>query len=220
MAIHHQKSTNFLGLAHQDYLAARLLLREGLLSSGVVLAATAVEKHLKAILALKKFHPKKQHLDGAVLNLVESYYPDLHSELDMDFIKYLKRAFKLRYATAESPGFGIVINQYRSLVALDTMLAAIDRGFNITKNGKTTDTPLRASVKNNDERVLVDNIIFGNTSIDQLLLRSNKVHEMKVSNNLQTLFVQYETDGVQIEGSFCKKTDVSFKKKQWQLTRG
>ncbi|MBS98356.1 MAG: hypothetical protein CMI01_06730 [Oceanospirillaceae bacterium] len=220
MAIHHQKSTNFLGLAHQDYLAARLLIRQGYLSSGVVLAATAVEKHLKAILSLKNLHPKKQHLDGAVLNLIRINYPDLHDNLDLDFIKFLKRSFKLRYATAESPGFGIVINQYRVLMALDSTIATIDEGFSIKKNGQEIDTPLRGAIANDDRRVTDDNIAVDSKIFRDLVSRSNKIHEMKVGKDLQTLVVEYETDGVQIEGSLCKKTDIGFGKNQWQLTKG
>ncbi len=41
----YQKSTDFLDLAHDDYIAARLLLRSGLLPQGVAVAATAVEKY-------------------------------------------------------------------------------------------------------------------------------------------------------------------------------
>lgn len=220
MAIHHQQSSNFLGLAHQDYLASRLLLRQGYLSSGVVLAATAVEKHLKAILSLKNLHPKKQHLDGAVLNLIHTHYPELYNDLDLDFIKFLKRSFKLRYATADSPGFGIVINQYRSLMALDTTISTIDQGFSITKNGQEIDTPLRHAVANDDERVTIDNVAINRMLIEKIALKNNKVHEMKVSKDLRTLVVEYETDGVQVEGSFCKKTDIGYDKKQWQLTKG
>jgi len=53
-----QRTANFLGLALDDYRAARLLLRKGLLAQGVALASTAVEKELKAVLALKGFSPR------------------------------------------------------------------------------------------------------------------------------------------------------------------
>ena len=61
------KIVNYLSLALDDYRAARLLLREGLLAQGVALASTAVEKELKAVLAVKQFYTKrhleiKQHL--------------------------------------------------------------------------------------------------------------------------------------------------------------
>ncbi|QQS54341.1 MAG: HEPN domain-containing protein [Candidatus Competibacteraceae bacterium] len=81
---YHHKSTDFLDLAQDDYVAARLLLRSGFLPQGVVVAATAVEKYLKAALAVKKYYSKK-HLDSGLIQIVEKLFPDLSSALNTDF---------------------------------------------------------------------------------------------------------------------------------------
>jgi HEPN domain-containing protein len=214
-----RQSANFLDLALDDYRASRLLLRSGMLSQGVVLAATAVEKHLKAVLALKKLFTKK-HLDSGLFQAIQSLHPELHAMLDPDFMKFLKRGFQLRYASAESDGYSIVINQHRTLIALDNTIDFIDKGFLVKKGDVEIDTPLRRAVLNNDRAILDDNVAQGGITFSDLAARRNKVFELRVDHKLATIQAQYETEGVNIVGDFCKKPDISAAKSQWKLTLG
>jgi HEPN domain-containing protein len=214
-----QKTVNFLGLAFEDYIAARLLLRNGLLSQGVAVASTAVEKQLKALLA---FHGvfTKRHLDPSLLAKVKKVEPELGTSLNTDFIKYLGKGFTLRYASIDSGEFGIVINQYRTLIELDATILTIDGGFKLHRNRELQETPLTKAINEKNPMVLEQNVPLGTTSIDTLFESPNKMHEIKIAKNLQTLSVQYDTEGLNIVGDFCKKTDIGFGKQQWQLALG
>src|SRR5437016_470317 len=120
-----QLSRNFLSLALDDYLAARLLLRTGLLPQGTALAATSVEKHLKAVLALDNMFTKKHLGCSGLLMLVRKGHVELANALNRDFMKFLDRAFRLRYASVDGPGFNLVISQHRTLVELDRTMVEI-----------------------------------------------------------------------------------------------
>jgi hypothetical protein len=89
-----QVTPNFLALALNDYLAARLLLRSGLLPQGTALAATSVEKHLKAVLALDNIFTKKHLGCSGLLTLREKNHSDLAATLNRDFMRFLDRAFR------------------------------------------------------------------------------------------------------------------------------
>lgn len=216
---YHHKSTDFLDLAQDDYVAARLLLRSGFLPQGVVVAATAVEKYLKAALAVKKYYSKK-HLDSGLIQIVEKLFPDLSSALNTDFLKYLKRGFMLRYAIVDSDGFSIIINQYRTLIALDETVANIDKGFLVKHGVNEIDTPLRRAMKAKEPTVFIDNVPLGGIGFSELAQRPNMMYELKVDHKLASIKVTYQTEALNIIGDFCKKPDLSARKTILKLSLG
>lgn len=214
-----QLSRNFLHLALDDYLAGRLLLRAGLLPQGTALAATAVEKHLKAVLALRDVFTKK-HLGSGLLALIRKQDPALAAALNEDFIKFLDRAFKLRYASIDGVGFNMVLNQHRTLIELDRTMVEIDSGFTATGVDTSVATPLREEIKLRNPRLLDDNVSLGGTTLEALAGRKNKMYEVRVGAKLATLTASYDTDGLKVIGNFCKSTDIDYGKKSWQLALG
>ncbi len=215
----HHKSIDYLDLAQDDYIAARLLLRTGLLPQGVAVAATAVEKYLKAALALRNYYSKK-HLDSGLIQAIGKLFPDLSNVLNQDFLKYLKHGFMLRYATADSDGFSIVINQHRTLIALDEEILKIDSGFLLKQGGSNIDTPLRRAIKAKESAVLEDNVSLGGITLVELSQRPNKMYELKVDHKLTSIKATYQTEGLNIIGKFCKKPDLSAKKTSMKLSLG
>jgi len=212
-------TTNFLSLAVDDYRAARLLLRQGLLPQGVALASTAVEKQIKAILSLKGSYTKK-HLDSGLRAMAINHYPDLDAQLDKDFIKFLGKGFDLRYASVDGPGYTIVINQYRTLVELDRTMLAIDGRIKVRFDGMPSPTPMRRALQASDSLLLEDNVAAGSATLEGLARKNNKMFELRVGRKLQTLIATYETEGLNVNGRFCKRTDMDFDKSEFQLARG
>lgn len=211
---------NYLVLAQSDYVTGRHLLRAGFLEHGAMLAATAAEKYLKAVIGIHGLD-NTDHLSGTLYKLVGRCQPELFSAVDKDFLKFLEKAFKLRYASASAPGFAIVINQYRTLFAIDKFVADVDRGFSVTSsNGVSEVTPYRASLKKADPLVVEDNIAVDPTLFMDILLRHNKVLDLKVENDCRTVSVLYETEGVNMAGSFTKIPEVSLNKSSFLLSRG
>lgn len=215
-----QKTVNFLALALDDYRAARLLLMEGLLAQGVAMASTAVEKQLKAMLGLKGVYSKKQHLGPTLLATTYRVFPTFQGALDEDFIRYLGKGFDLRYASVDGPGYSIVINQHRTLMTLDATMLTIDSGFSLRLDGQPHPTPLQSAIASDDPLVFSNNVPLKSVAIEELAGRSNKMFELRVGKNLETLSATYETEGLNILGTFCKATDMDFGKLQFFLARG
>lgn len=215
-----QATNNFLDLALDDYRAARLLLRQGLIAQGATIAATAVEKELRAVLALKGVFTKKMHLCPRLLALVFQHFPQLKGAIDEDFVKFLGKAFDLRYASIDGTGFNIVINQHRTLIQLDVTILTIDSGLRLTVNGAARPTPLQAALDAKDTVLLEDNVPLKNVTLPEISNRQNKMLELRIGANLQTLSASYETEGLNIIGKFCKATDIDWNKTQWQLALG
>lgn len=207
-----QLSRNFLALALDDYLAARLLLKAGLLPQGTALAATSVEKHLKAVLALDDIFTKKHLGCSGLLTLVSKRHPDLASTLNRDFMKFLDRAFRLRYASVDGPGFNMVLNQHRTLIELDRTMVEIDSGFKVEGVKALDATPFREAIQSRNQLLFDDNVSLGGISLNALSARKNKMYEIRVAEKLRTLTVEYETDTLNIIGDFCKSSDIGYKR--------
>lgn len=210
---------NYLALAQSDYITGRHLLRVGFLEHGAMLAATAAEKYLKAVIGVHGLD-NSDHLSGTLYKLVGRCQPELFAAVDKDFLKFLEKAYRLRYASASAPGFSIVINQYRTLFAIDQFVAHLDQGFSIESNGISAQTPYRASVERADIRVIEDNVAVNPTLFVDLCRRHNKVLDLKVENDYSTLSVLYETEGVNMAGSFTKIPELSLNKSSFLLSRG
>jgi HEPN domain-containing protein len=172
----------FLSLAHGDYLAARHLLRAGFLEQGCALCATAVEKYLKAVIGVHGI-AKSDHLGPPLFKLMKSCQPELFASLDEDFLKFLAKAYRLRYASVSSPGLSIVINQFRTLLAVDHMIRTLDQGFALKRGGEDLLTPYRQSVTASDQHLLEDNIALGILSMSEYFARPNRVLEIKIEGS-------------------------------------
>jgi hypothetical protein len=212
---------NYLGLAHSDYLVARHLLIAGFLEHGAMLAATAVEKHFKAILGIQGIE-SNFHLNSKLSQLVCAKQPDLTKPLgaSSDFLRFLEKAYRLRYAAVSAPEFSIVINQFRTLMSLDRLINELDFGFSLESNGKNLPTPYRSSLDANDPKLHENNVVLNTNTLQAFLSQQNKVLEVKIEKNLDGLRVEYVTDGVNQEGSMTKIPEVSRYKTEFTLTRG
>lgn len=207
---------SYLVLAQSGYLAGRHLLRNDYLEQGAMLAATAAEKYLKAVIGVGGMD-NNEHLSGTLYKLVQRCQPELHAALDKDFLKFLEKAYKLRYASASAPSFAIVINQYRTLFAIDRLVADIDRCFTVGGGEKT---PYRASVEGADPRLLDENVAINPALLPMLVHRPNRVLDYKVEDDHQTVCATYSTEGVKMTGRFMKQPEISLTKSTFTLSRG
>ncbi|WP_457356045.1 hypothetical protein [Roseateles sp. P5_D6] len=207
---------SYLVLAQSDYLAGRHLLRNDYLEQGAMLAATAAEKYLKAVIGVGGMD-NSDHLSGTLYKLVQRCQPELYAAMDMDFLKFLEKAYRLRYASASAPGFSIVVNQYRTLFAIDMLIADIDQCFVVASGEKT---PYRASVERADPRVLEENVAISPALLPALVRRPNRVLDYKVEDDHQTVYATYSTEGVNMAGPYLKRPDITLTKSTFSLSRG
>lgn len=209
----------FLSLAHSDYLAARHLIRSGFLEQGSALCATAVEKYIKAVIGYHGI-AKSDHLGPPLFKLLKSCQPALSSSLDWDFLKFLAKAYKLRYASISSPGLAIVLSQFRMLLALDHVINLLDQGFAVKQGNEALLTPYQQSVEASAPHLIEDNVALGVVSLSEFLAKPNRVVEIKIESNLGGLRAEYSTDRVNLVGEFMKLPELSIQKEQFQLSLG
>lgn len=212
-------SIAFALLAYQDYLASRLLLINGFLEQGVGLAATAVEKYLKAILAIKGVRCRG-HLRDNIFNALKNQRSDLYKDLNIDFIKFLKKGYELRYHDDKESRFGIVINQYRTLAELDKFAFIADSGILITKDGNKEDTPYARDANQKEPKLINDNHVILGISRYEYFKRKNKVCEILWENDATGISVCYETAYVYDTGSFLKTIKLNKHDKDFVITCG
>lgn len=102
-------------LAYNDYIAARVLLNNGLELQGATMASTAIEKYIKVVLAYygksKRFHMNNL---TDVVDLLNDCYFDVTSLIDKTFLEIIEDVYKVRYIDkiTETITFGFFLNQF------------------------------------------------------------------------------------------------------------
>lgn len=113
---------SFLNAAYKDYIAARILINNGELYNGVILANTAIEKYLKVFIMLhgKK---KKTHSTKDLLKQMKNIDSQFASQINIEFIELLSMSYKMRYLEDillyTSHIFAVTIPRRKLLAELD-----------------------------------------------------------------------------------------------------
>lgn len=214
-------ASSFIFLGVRDYRAARVLLIHGLLDTGCINAAYAIEKYLKALLALKRQSSKRRHLEPALLAQIYYQYPHLKERLDEDFLKFLTRTYKLRYALTKSQNFKLVINQYRCLIALDVTVKFLNDSIVVTdQSGNRLDTVLDQEIKRGRKDILQLNAALDENAAKEISNSQNLVYEFAIGKNGEHVSVEYKTEKLNVAGDFCKTPELDPKKAKFRLTMG
>jgi len=199
---------NFLSLAYDDYVAARALFLNNMLPQGCALAATSVEKYLKALIAIRG-NSCHGHLSKRLFKNVENYQPNLWEDLNSDYLEFLAKAYELRYLDNKETGFGIVINKYRCLAELDRTIALIDKGFELKVGTKPFKTRFQTESQAKSEALCKENGLLLGIPKDVYFRKENHVLEMWVGLDGKIWTLKYVTKYVQDIGSFMKQPQVS-----------
>jgi HEPN domain-containing protein len=115
-AMHFRKS------AFMDYLAARVLILENMPLQALISASTCVEKYLKAILAIYG-KTTRTHLDSE--DFYKIFAPDtydIHHYVNENFVRYLGRAYELRYIEATTGPTSVAVEVRKVLAELDELV--------------------------------------------------------------------------------------------------
>jgi len=152
---------DYLHIGFKDYVAARTLLRAGLPIQGSGTASTAVEKYIKALLALRG-NRAHGHLRSAHTNALRHMLPETWAQLNPSFLTFLQRCYTLRYADNIKPGFNLVAFSREVLAELDHTILLLAKPFRFTRpSGEVIQTAmdraiqLRAPVLFDDNHVLL-----------------------------------------------------------------
>ena len=172
-----------LSLGYRDYIASSFLLNNDYILQGTLLASSAVEKYLKAGLALNGKRLNKFHLDslGQFKSLYsQTPYKMMFDVLDAVFLDILGKAYKYRYydkKTITKPDtIGFLVNQF--LGTLDFTIFKLDSLFIITKenNGVTSsqDTQLKRAAKSGLPDLWLNNYVLNKIGKNEFMNRKSK----------------------------------------------
>jgi len=173
----------WLGLADNDYLAARTLLRRGLLVQGTILANSAIEKYLKTVHRIKNIgfdtRGEKAH------NLVKLYKSlketDSRKDLNESYLALLIRAYKLRYPDRLEKEYNLALNQGKMLVGLDETVFKIRS--RIEFSGTRRPFKFDLLIHQKDETLMQANHTFGEAKREDLFKGPLTWYEMRVLKN-------------------------------------
>jgi hypothetical protein len=156
-----QPALEFTGLGFDDYIGARTLLIDGQPLQGAVLAATAVEKYIKAFGAMRG-NVLEGHLQKAHINFLRNYQPKLYAALNPEFFPFLDRCYELRYTDSLSDGFNIAIHSREVLAALDETVLRFEWQMKFTREpqGEPVLTSYKAAIRDRSPRLFRENYLL------------------------------------------------------------
>jgi hypothetical protein len=149
----------FLADSASDYIAARVLFLSNLPQQAAILSSTAIEKALKAIMAVSG-NESHGHLKKAHWNAVRAFDPELHARLNPDFLALNQKAYGLRYTDDLPMGFTLVVASREYLAELDHTLVSIHRAFQVEQSGESRHTFFGALLARNDPRLTSENHVL------------------------------------------------------------
>jgi len=203
------KSRTYINLGFKDYIAARVLMNNGLLIQGATLASTSIEKYFKAILTLNKIAYKK-HLDSELCNKLKNFDPDMYDTFNESFLYMLIKCYKLRYIDNALNEFSIVIAQFPLLAELDFSISKIEQKLNIFQDGKKLELGYRQMWNQKAPELIKNNFVFLGTSKGNFIeTNESKVYCLRLDPNFgiqSSLLETYYTAAKQsYDGDFSRE---------------
>lgn len=178
--------------AYRDYVAARVLLDNQLWIQGLVMTSTCIEKYLKCIL-LTAGKKSKVHLDSPdFLTVLKLNNRDVSSFISESFIRYLGRAYVLRYIEPTSHQASIAIEPKKLLAELDYTVAQIEASIVISTSTKEQlDNGYQDAVKNRDDRIFKNNHILNNIDKNIFVEEYNMLFILTIEPRLGPIAIRH-----------------------------
>ena len=177
------KSRTYLDIGFRDYIAARVLINNGILLQGAILASTSIEKYIKAILMLNKIASHK-HLNMDLCGKLKNFDQALYSALNESFLEMLIRCYKLRYIDDAPDHFSIVLIQFPLLAELDYTISKIEEKIHIYQDGKKLVLSYRQMWNNKNPEFTTNNYVYLGISKNSFIeTQESKVYCMRLDPN-------------------------------------
>lgn len=199
-----QDVIDFLNMSFSDYLGARVLLNNNLLLQGAILASTSIEKCLKAI-AASRGNICNGHLKQAHLRILENFDKKLYDTLNLSFLKFLIKSYKMRYLDHLKDGFTLHISRKQFLAELDFTIFEIFKRFHFksTKRG-TIKLMYQELIENKDPKLYNNNYILKKISRNEFVKEQDYCYGVLKDHKMGLMEVFYEAEKVNDDGNFLK----------------
>ena len=195
---------HWVGWADQDYLAARILLLSGLVVQGAALACTAIEKYLKGVCTLSGIPCQGVGHDVSKLNGL-LHHRKITLGLNSEFLRFLNKAYKLRYPDELAAGFNIALNSIATLAEMDITVQHIRTGFTFKQNGKAVTTKLDAALKSRPAELLAKNCVIGGANKLELFAQPSYSYDVRVLQNDVVMEASYVVERLLDDHNFERK---------------
>lgn len=193
---------DYLNVAYQDYLAARVLLNADLLVQGSILASTAIEKYLKAILFIHGTK-RKGHLKKAYFQSLRYIDTKLWSTLNIEFIELLQKLYSLRYLDSLTRNFNAVIIAREFLAELDFTAISMQSRFGIENDGIAVKMKYHSDLQAREPKLFLNNHVLLNLQKQEFISSSpQSVYAVRNCPDLGLIEVTYTTENFVSDGCF------------------
>jgi HEPN domain-containing protein len=195
----------FFIAAYEDYIAARQLLLNNLLSQGCILANTSIEKYFKAMKVILN-EPIPRHHDITVQkfkNTIKNKFQKIHNLINFEFVEFLSKSYKLRYYDEVPINYNIAIIRRKTLSELDFLVSEIENSFQITipSIGEVTNS-FKTDKQNRNPLLWNDNYRLNGFDKKQFIEGKDNVYELRKLINGKILQVHYVTEHIVDDGRF------------------
>jgi len=203
-----------------DYLAARLLFLINLIVQATALSTTAIEKYLKAVCcfySIKVPKGSKGHDVDYIYSVIKASAKTNTLALNEDYLRLLKKAYRVRYPDDLEDGFCIALNQAKMLSQLDRSVLEITRRFHDVTRDSGFPMALETAVHKNDKRYLDENVAMNPTKSADLFTKPSWCLELRKYSDdvLESLYRVTHIDDDLVFPEFVITTDKS-KETNWE----
>ena len=187
-----KKINYFLEDAVNDYIASRTLFLAQLPVQASILSSTAIEKLIKAILALNG-NECKGHLKKAHRQALKNFDQEGYKRLSEDFLELNQKVYKMRYLEVLPVGFNVVIATREFLTELDYTFISLFKNISFSnKTGLFEGTSLFSMINSKDERLLKDNYMFQDIDKETFIYNHFQfIYEMRIMKDKEPIKMQY-----------------------------
>ncbi|MBI5461290.1 MAG: hypothetical protein HY941_03800 [Gammaproteobacteria bacterium] len=206
------RALEFTGLGYKDYIGARALLLEQLPLQGATLGSSAVEKYIKALLAIRgentQGHLKKSHISS-----LKNFLPDLAKKLNMEFLDFLRKCYTLRYTDGLPPDYNLSVYARETLAELDHTVFSMEYQMNFHRSdGAEVITMYRNALKNGNKLLLVENHVLMKEDKSHFLSKPDVAYGMRNRPSEGILEIEFRVYESPKDGKFCRAAVVPVNK--------
>ncbi len=209
---------HFRSCAYNDYIAARMLIGNGLLLQGCQLANTSIEKYFKSFLEFRGNSLRGHKTSGKMLKSVFNFDKELGQRINESFINMLSKSYETRYINSLPGGYNICIPQVKILAELDYTVDLLRRKMDIKQDGKSIETRYEVDIKNKRSELYASNYILQGTNRSDFISQRSRVYELSVDKYRELLEIEYVTESVVDDGEFMKDTLVTVDGMSYRLS--
>lgn len=172
---------------------------------GATLGSSAVEKYIKAILAVRGEN-SEGHLNSAHIKSLRNYVPDLANKLNFDFLAFLRNCYRLRYTDVLPPDFNITIYARETLAELDHTIFHMEFQVNLRKSDSSEiTTRYRGTLKSKDPRLLNENHVLKQQDKKDFLKKPDIAYSIRNRPGFGLLEVDFDVHESPLDGKFCRE---------------